>query len=180
MTRSGSLPDALAEAPPAVLVEPVALTLLPELLIAPLLLPWAALALLASLFIAFTCARLANCREPNGTATFFSPMPRKPPTPTTAATAWPLRSTITSLMSPTDSLLALMTFVPIRSEAIIWSGCIWVMNWPLFAPVCAMVEDGCWAFDDAAFIEDEGAAVEFRAGPEAFVSEPAGVLAIPG
>src|SRR5688572_18371141 len=42
----------------------------------------------------------------NGIATSFSPMPRKPPTPTTIASALPCRSIRTSLTSPIFSLLA--------------------------------------------------------------------------
>src|SRR5215218_8881507 len=40
----------------------------------------------------------------NGSATSFSPIPRKPPTPTTIASALPLRSIRTSLTSPIFSL----------------------------------------------------------------------------
>src|SRR3954452_15686609 len=36
----------------------------------------------------------------NGTATSFSPMPRKPPTPTISAVTLPSRSTSTSMISP--------------------------------------------------------------------------------
>jgi hypothetical protein len=70
----------------------------------------------------------------NGTATFFSPIPRKPPTPMTTATDWPLRSISTSLTSPIDSLLALTTVVPISREASHWPGCCCVTKLPLAAP----------------------------------------------
>src|SRR6516164_6670531 len=48
--------------------------------------------LLLFLFVAWTALK--------GTATSFSPIPRKPPTPTMSAVALPSRSTSTSMISP--------------------------------------------------------------------------------
>src|SRR6266436_3516573 len=48
--------------------------------------------LLLSLVVAWTAL--------NGTATSFSPIPRKPPTPTISVVALPWRSTRTSMISP--------------------------------------------------------------------------------
>src|SRR3954452_19969870 len=60
------------------------------------------------LVLAATDERLALVHSTvwNGIATFFSPMPRKPPTPITTALAFPVRSRITSLTSPIFSLFA--------------------------------------------------------------------------
>src|SRR5215213_5093020 len=70
----------------------------------------------------------------NGTATSFSPIPRKPPTPTTTAVTWPLRSTMMSFTSPIDSLLGPTTVVPMTFDAIIWFGWICVRKWPCMLP----------------------------------------------
>ena len=74
------------------------------------------------------CGRALKSRDWKGTATSFSPIPRKPPTPITTAIACPLRSTITSFTSPIDSLFELTTVVPMRLDAIIWFGCIITTN----------------------------------------------------
>jgi hypothetical protein len=85
--------------------------------------------------------RLVNSSWLNETATSFSPMPRKPPTPTTTAAAWPLRSNSTSFTSPIDSLLAPTTVVPISLEASHCPGCCCATNWPDEALAPAIVED---------------------------------------
>src|SRR5919112_6378403 len=43
-------------------------------------------------------------------------------------------------MSPMDSLFELTTRVPMSFEAMIWFGCIWVMNWPCMAPPWLVVD----------------------------------------
>ena len=50
----------------------------------------------------------------NGTATFFAPMPRKPPTPITAASTVPFLSISRSLMLPTVSFVGPPTLAPMR------------------------------------------------------------------
>src|SRR5215218_738299 len=77
----------------------------------------------------------------NGTATSFSPIPRKPPTPTTTTVTWPLRSTMMSFTSPIDSLLGPTTVVPMTFDAIIWFGWICVRKWPCMLP--ALEADVC-------------------------------------
>ena len=49
-----------------------------------------------------------HCTFSNGTATWCSPIPRNPPTPTTTASILPSRSTISSLMSPIFSLFGIV------------------------------------------------------------------------
>src|SRR5829696_3333013 len=55
---------------------------------------------LAVVAVAVARGSLTNLIWSKGSATFRSPIPRKPPTPTTTAWILPLLSTISSLMSP--------------------------------------------------------------------------------
>src|SRR3954470_1733275 len=65
-----------------------------------------------------------------GTATSFSPIPKKPPTPITTASALPFRSMRTSLTSPIRSLFAPYTVTPTSFEARQWLADCWVTNLP--------------------------------------------------